>query len=145
MDLLGQRPPPDQHVPPLHSVAFRPATWTESASVAPEVALEPCPSAQVTLQGLVTKPELNGQVGALLGLNEETGRWRCMLADGVRINVKPNNFKVNSRPIGDSSNPTASSNGLKRNRDPEDEQLQEDDRGAGPVAEPVTAPTTSTE
>jgi len=48
----------------------------------------------VTLCGLMARPELNGVRGRLEGLNDQTGRWECVLDGGGAVNVKPDNFKI---------------------------------------------------
>uniref|UniRef100_A0A6T1ECE3 Uncharacterized protein n=1 Tax=Alexandrium monilatum TaxID=311494 RepID=A0A6T1ECE3_9DINO len=47
---------------------------------------------RVRVQGLKAKPELNGQLGRLLELTTEEGRWRVVMDDGSGYSLRPANL-----------------------------------------------------
>lgn len=58
----------------------------------PEEADGSAPGDEVTLSGLRNDCELNGMGGRLVSLDPRSGRWQCLLDNGITVNVRPENF-----------------------------------------------------
>eukprot|EP00747_Dinoflagellata_sp_TGD_P025497 gnl/TRDRNA2_/TRDRNA2_131294_c0_seq1.p1 gnl/TRDRNA2_/TRDRNA2_131294_c0~~gnl/TRDRNA2_/TRDRNA2_131294_c0_seq1.p1 ORF type:complete len:654 (-),score=180.41 gnl/TRDRNA2_/TRDRNA2_131294_c0_seq1:113-1987(-) len=98
MRLMGKSKVPKEPAPGASGLeqAFQDAlgSMLEEVPPAPTVML-PAPRARVKLHSLQGRPELNGKVGRLIRLNEESGRWECMLEKPHgKVNVKVAFFTV---------------------------------------------------
>jgi len=59
---------------------------------------------EVKIQGLKAKPELNGQVGVALQMDEDSLRYEVLLADGQRKKIKGDNLVAHTDPATSSGN-----------------------------------------
>lgn len=63
---------------------------------------------QVRVAGLASRPELNGCEGSLRELNDATGRWNVVMADGSGLSLRPHNLeKLESVACAPSTSPQA--------------------------------------
>lgn len=60
----------------------------------PGSVVNPKTGTKVMISGLVNRSDLNGQVGKVVGLIKETGRWQLKLSSGDYINAKPKNIEA---------------------------------------------------
>jgi len=82
---MGQAPPAYPPAPPAYEAAH-----ASSPSRGPEFA-----SGQaVRVRGLSARPDLNGQEGTIVELDELQGRWRVLMADGTGKMLKPANLEA---------------------------------------------------
>ena len=79
-------------------VAGRPVSDPEVQSIAPDVYAEvPLEGAleghQVSISGLKSRPELNGQYGIVVSFSEAHGRFHVQLENGETLALKPSCLK----------------------------------------------------
>ena len=68
-------------------------TW-EDAGVAEAGTQAAAPGKKAIIDGLVSRPDLNGKEGALVQFDSDEGRWVVLLEDDLLINVNPANLKL---------------------------------------------------
>eukprot|EP00964_Phaeocystis_antarctica_P152236 scaffold120065_cov76-Phaeocystis_antarctica.AAC.1 len=88
---LGRRTPP-----------YRPQTESSSEKLAPGQKKTPMAKFNegdvVVIEGLVSKPELNGCTARVGTFNVATGRHVVVVEDGTALSMKPSNIQIAARP-----------------------------------------------
>jgi len=60
-----------------------------------------CPGMIVRIVGLTSRPDLNGQEGKLLELDDEDGRWRVVMRDGSGLSLRPTSLELVARSLSE--------------------------------------------